>query len=161
LVCTDQNATSYQWGYDIDSVDGLFYSIPLMGETKNSYYNFFMEENIDDNGYKYWCETSYDGSCFTRSYFMNGYPVDIDEFEIGKVEVWPVPFTGEINVSTPNKMSSVNLIDMFGKKIKSLQANGVTKFRIDNLENLPPGSYVLQVNYENGLKSNHKIVHLR
>ena len=161
LVCTDQNATSYQWGYDIDSVDGLFYSIPLMGETKNSYYNFFMEENIDDNGYKYWCETSYDGSCFTRSYFMNEYPVDIDEFEIGKVEVWPVPFTGEINVSTPNKMYSVNLIDMFGKKIKSLQANGATKFRIDNLENLPPGSYVLQVNYENGLKSNHKIVHLR
>jgi hypothetical protein len=161
LVCTDQNAASYQWGYDIDSSDGNFYSIPLVGETKNSYYNFFMDDNIDVLKYRYWCETSYDGSCFTRSYFMNGYPVDINEFEIGKVEVWPVPFKGEVNVSTKHEMASVTLIDMFGKQIKNVSVNGATKYRIENLENLPPGSYVLQVTYENGMKSNHKIVHLR
>jgi len=87
--------------------------------------------------------------------------VDIDEFDIGKVDVWPVPFEGEINVSSKGKMKTVVLIDMFGKEIKRVPANGVTKFRLENLESLPPGSYVLQVTYENGMKSNHKIVHLR
>ena len=159
-MCTDQNAISYQWGYDVDS-SGSSHSIPLIGETKNSYYNFFMEENIDDNGYRYWCETSYDGVCFTRSYLFGDYPVDIDEFEIDKADVWPVPFEGEVNVSTKHEMASISLIDMFGKEIKRVSVNGLMKYRIEDLENLPPGSYVLRVTYENGMKSNHKIVHLR
>ncbi len=58
-------------------------------------------------------------------------------------------------------MASVSLIDMFGKEINRVQAKGSMKLRIENLENLPQGTYVLQVTYENGLKSNHKIVHLR
>ena len=160
LICTDQNATSYQWGYDIDSA-GALHSVPFNGETKNSYYNYFIEDNIDVNGYRYWCETSYDGVCFTRSYFMDTYPVNISEFSLGKVEVWPVPFRGEINISTKAEMSSLILIDMFGKKILVKKANGANKMQIEGLENLPPGSYVLQIIYENGTKTNHKIVHLR
>lgn len=160
LVCTDQNAISYQWGYDIDS-SGSLYSISLIGETKNSYYNFFLNENISDLGYRYWCETSYDGVCFTRNYLFGAFPVKIDEFEIGKIDVWPVPFEGEVNVSAAYEMASISLIDMFGKEIKRIPVNGLMQLRVENLENLPPGTYVLRVTYENGSKSNHKIVHLR
>mgnify|MGYP006149764849 CR=1 FL=1 len=84
-----------------------------------------------------------------------------DEFEIDKADVWPVPFEGEVNVSTKHEMASISLIDMFGKEIKRVSVNGLMKYRIEDLENLPPGSYVLRVTYENGMKSNHKIVHLR
>jgi hypothetical protein len=152
----------YQWGFDRDSSNTTISTV-LVGETKNSYYDFFLPENINDtiDPYRYWCETSFDGNCWTRSYLYSDYPVDIDEFDLGKVDVWPVPFEGEINVSSKGKMKTVVLIDMFGKEIKRVPANGVTKFRLENLESLPPGSYVLQVTYENGMKSNHKIVHLR
>lgn len=160
LVCTDQNAISYQWGYDVDS-SGSLYSNALIGETKNSYYNFLLDENISDLGYRYWCETSYDGVCFTRNYLYSAFPVNIDEFEIGKIDVWPVPFEDEVNVSTIHKMASISLSDMFGKEIKRVTVNGLMQLKIENLENLPPGPYVLRVTYENGLKSDRKIVHLR
>jgi len=66
-----------------------------------------------------------------------------------------------VNVSAAYEMASISLIDMFGKEIKRIPVNGLMQLRVENLENLPPGTYVLRVTYENGSKSNHKIVHLR
>jgi hypothetical protein len=158
LVSTDKASSYYQWGYDYDS-SGVVYSKTLVGETANAYYNFFIEDNILNNNYRYWCETSLDGSCWTRSYLNSQYPIDIKEEGLDEVNVWPVPFSTHLNVRSRQKMQKLELVDLYGKTLISAELRAETEARLEGLEKLPSASYILRITYKNGRVSNHKIVH--
>ena len=162
IVCTDQTVSYYQWGYDRDSANGTI-SVLLDGETKNAYYNFFLEESINDSidPYRYWCETSFDGNCWTRSYLFSDYPVNIEELNINSVKVWPVPFKNELNISAKADMAVLEVYDMYGKLILKVNAEGKRELELRELDELAVGTYTLRVFYRNGSKSNHKIVHIQ
>ena len=57
------------------------------------------------------------------------------------VEVYPNPFTNEINIDVGDKVTEVSLIDVFGREVKRVMGMGCTVFKAD----VPSGIYVLKV----------------
>ena len=156
LVSTDQVSNYYQWGFD-EIILGQNNSVYLAGETTNSYYNPDIESNINDLGYRYWCETSFDGTCWTRSYFEGKYPVGIGEYKVLHTEIWPNPFAEQIRIRSHGEMNRIVIYDMLGKQVYRQKCKDKQEVELSNLK-LPAANYMLEITYKNGAVSNHKIV---
>ncbi len=157
LVISDNSPNFYQWGYD-RWVGGSLVSDTLLGETKASYYNTNIASNIANQGFIYWCQTSFDGACWNRSYFPN-YPVEVEENEIPSTTVWPNPFDQIIRIESNRSIEKIELYDLSGALIRA-EHTGLESgiLELNNLQSLPPSTYLLVLKYVDGSATNHKIV---
>ena len=73
------------------------------------------------------------------------------------IAVAPNPFTNEIKISTDQNILSYQIIDLLGKTI--LKTNNKNAFD-KNLFTIDAGTYILNLELENGQSSNHKIIKL-
>lgn len=77
----------------------------------------------------------------------------VSEVAATKVAVYPNPTTEVLNIATAKKVSSVEIYDMLGRKVKDAAvANGQV-----NVKDLTNGSYILKVNTAEGSTS-HKFI---
>ena len=145
LVSTDTVSSYFQWGYDV-FVGTLLVSNVLPDETSNSYYNVDIGSNIANLGYKYWCETSFDGQCWNRSYFSN-YPVNIEEWGIHQTQLWPNPTQENLSISSDENMIEIAISDMFGRIISVKEIEKTTSYLLDDFAVLPASNYILTIKY--------------
>jgi hypothetical protein len=71
------------------------------------------------------------------------------------VQIYPNPSHGNISVISTKVQKSIEVFDMTGKMVYNENVNGTMRTQID-LKN--SGLYLLQIVYEDGTKSTHKIV---
>lgn len=69
------------------------------------------------------------------------------------LKVFPNPAVDIVNVTAKNEIKSVNIIDLSGKKIKSVNTSKEL-----NVSELSKGIYILQVYYGNGAVENTKLI---
>lgn len=69
------------------------------------------------------------------------------------LKVYPNPAVDVVNVSANREIKAVTVIDLSGKKVKSIQTKGEV-----NVSSLTKGTYILQVFYVDGAVENTKII---
>jgi hypothetical protein len=66
--------------------------------------------------------------------------------------VSPNPFTHELHIEAEaGSVLRVRLLDITGKELRGLQPEGQTSITIDQLDALPPGSYLLEITCKEGV----------
>jgi hypothetical protein len=159
LVAMNTKANYYQWGFDVWS-NGNRVSTPLAGETQTSYYNPAIGTNIQTLGYHYWCELSMDGNCWNRSYFQN-YPINVPENELSNLHVFPNPFTNTLHITADSPLQHIKLYDLYGKLLRDQTLNGLKTIEMNDLQELPPATYLLQIEFKNGTQTTLKVIRLQ
>jgi len=64
----------------------------------------------------------------------------IDQNKTGKIQIYPNPVVKTFTIKTDEIIKSVNLFDVTGRKIY-----GFKQEKFNNIEQLPPGLYFVQV----------------
>lgn len=130
LICTDNSATSYQWGYDDANT---FDSTIIPGAIMQSFYL----PVPDFGGKRYWVIAER-GGCFSKVYYNK--PTDITPAITGMVDVrlFPNPADSRLNMEVTglgiNDEISIRLIDMMGREIETAQlVNGKGSINVANL----------------------------
>jgi hypothetical protein len=159
LVVTNTKANYYQWGFDVWN-NGIRVSTPLAGETQTSYYNPAIGTNIQTLGYHYWCELSMDGNCWNRSYFQS-YPINVPENELSNLHVFPNPFTNTLHIAADSPLQHIKLYDLYGKLLRNQTLNGLKTIELNDLQELPPATYLLQIEFKNGTQTTLKVIRLQ
>lgn len=78
-----------------------------------------------------------------------------ETFENNITSIYPNPFQNELNIETDKTITNYEVVDISGKTI----INSNNKVQFDNsISQLSGGLYILQLNYEDGTNSSHKIV---
>lgn len=76
-------------------------------------------------------------------------------FDSKTTSIYPNPFQNELKIETDKTISNYEVVDISGKTI----VNSNTKTEFDNsILQLNNGMYILQLNYEDGSNSAHKII---
>jgi len=159
LVVSNTKANYYQWGYDVWS-NGIRVSTPLAGETQTSYYNPAIGSNIQTLGYHYWCELSMDSNCWNRSYFQS-YPINVPENELSNLHVYPNPFTNTLRIMADSPMQHIKLYDLYGKLLRNQTLDGLETIELNELQELPAATYLLQIEFNNGTHTTLKVIRLQ
>lgn len=114
LICTDNTASSYQWGYDdVTTLD----STRIFGATQQSYY----QPSLDVNK-RYWVIAGKKG-CFQKVYYE--VPTNVGGAQAGIIDVrlFPNPADSRINIEvkglTANDNITIKLIDMLGREVET------------------------------------------
>jgi len=81
---------------------------------------------------------------FTIGTLSNG------DFEIDEVYLYPNPTSGMINVNTNQELKKAIVYELSGKRVSSFTAEELTSGKL-NIENLPGGVYVIQLEHLEGL----------
>jgi uncharacterized protein YjdB len=113
LICTDNSADSYQWGYDdVSTLD----STAFVGENHQDFYL-----PVPDFTHRAYWVMSRHGGCLQKSYYnqpMSAGPVVINTADI---RLFPNPADSRINIEVTgsNKLFDVNvkIFDMLGKTV--------------------------------------------
>jgi uncharacterized protein YjdB len=121
LICTDNKADSYQWGYDdVNTLDSTL----IFGAFQQSYYL-----PVPDFGNRRYWVISNHGGCYQKVYY--NMPAGIVSTNTNSLEVnlFPNPAYKKLNMEvkglTSNDKITVRLMDMFGREIESaLLVNG-------------------------------------
>jgi uncharacterized protein YjdB len=145
LICTDNEATSYQWGYDdATTLD----STAIRGAYQQAYYL----PTPDFTNKRYWVMINH-GGCYQKVYYnepTNAGNVVVEGLD---VRMFPNPATARLNIElrgiTGNDNITIRVIDMLGREVNtgSLQ-NG--KASVD-VNALAPGMYSVMF-MNNGVK---------
>ena len=61
-----------------------------------------------------------------------------------RIQIYPNPFTSELNISTSAELSRIELIDLSGKVVRFLSVKGQTYVTLST-EDLKPGMYLLKI----------------
>lgn len=82
-------------------------------------------------------------------YFYSGEPLDLNEFNISKLNVYPNPTNSYWSISTEREIiSAVEVFDMFGKRVLYLEPRALT-VRI-NASNFQAGIYITKISTASG-----------
>ena len=75
------------------------------------------------------------------------------------LRIYPNPFTNSVSIENSNTkaMNRVEIIDLLGQKIKTIERYEMTSNEI-NVSSINPGMYILNVHFENGRMISQKIV---
>jgi len=139
LVCLDNEASSYQWGYD-DAV--TLDSVILPGQVNQNYYN----PNLDLLDRYYWVMTTYNG-CTQKSYYNAPERVNLVQSPGGiNFSIFPNPATGSIvNIRVDGqddlKSAEASIYDMFGQQ-QARQPVSDNKATFD-ISTLAQGVYII------------------
>jgi uncharacterized protein YjdB len=144
LICTDNEATSYQWGYD-DAV--TLDSTAIRGAYQQAYYL----PNPDFANKRYWVIVNH-GGCYQKVYY--NIPTSATTVVNGlEVRLFPNPANSRLNVEiqgiTGNDDVTIRVVDMLGREVHTgALHNGRASVDVNSLA---PGMYsVLFLN--NGVK---------
>lgn len=89
---------------------------------------------------------------FTNLYFHKGTTLGTENFDLNEVSIYPNPSQDNWNIKTKNiKMSSIQVFDMLGKNVMTLNPNTV-EATIDG-SNLKSGLYFAQIKTDSGINS--------
>lgn len=69
--------------------------------------------------------------------------------------IYPNPFEHSITIQTEMEIERLRLLDLRGNLLKEINEE---VYQINDLELLPEGMYILNVNYKNGLSENRKLI---
>ncbi len=81
---------------------------------------------------------------------MNDLPDGSDRTSVAEtngsqqIQIYPNPFTSELNISTSAELSRIELIDLSGKVVRFLSVKGQTYITLST-EDLKPGMYLLKI----------------
>jgi uncharacterized protein YjdB len=144
LVCLDNTANGYQWGYD-DAI--TLDSTILPGEINQNYYN----NDLDLLHKNYWVMAAYDG-CYQKSYYNAPEKVPVVSGPGFKFSAFPNPAHDVLSITVKgagNGGVTVTLFNALGQR-QMTQAidNGATEL---NISELPQGIYRLAFT-KNGLQ---------
>src|SRR5690606_21957150 len=118
---------------DLKTVDLVNY------EGEQIYIAFVLEQNDDDN----W---------FIDDVNVTG-TLSIGEFEENKVSVYPNPTTGILNISSESTLSSIEIYNVLGSRIKIVKNSN----KVD-LSDLSAGTYIAKMTTANGFVKNQKVI---
>jgi hypothetical protein len=159
LVCLDNSASSYQWGYE--QKDSLI-SHPIKDAINQDYYS---ESGFNTN-YYYWVKTTNAGGCWTKSYLEpinTGFSTDLDKNSQSGFDIYPNPnngsFTLHFNQSNPN-VSNIQIINNQGKQVyhyKILNSQISQDLNL-SIPSVKPGIYIMIIYDGNGIPVTKKIV---
>ena len=144
LICTDNTAESYQWGYDNSAT---LDSAIITGAVNQDYYI----DSPDFANKFYWVITTH-GDCLQKSYYTT--PTAVSNVAKIKPEIllFPNPADNKINIVLKGISISttvdVKLLDMGGNDI--YKTSIISNAGSVNLTQLPPGVYLLMFS-ENGV----------
>lgn len=130
LICTDNTADSYQWGYDdVNTLDSTI----IYGANQQAYYL----PVPDFTNRRYWVIAEF-GGCLQKVYFNA--PTNVATVNTGDIGVtlFPNPADSRINIQVTglgmNDEVTVKLMDMLGKEIElSTLVNGKGSINVANL----------------------------
>jgi hypothetical protein len=113
LICTDNTADSYQWGYDdVTTLD----STAFVGENHQDFYL----PAPDFTHRAYWVMSSH-GGCLQKSYYNAPLSAGPAVVNTADIRLFPNPADSRINIEVTgsNKLSDVNvkIFDMLGKTV--------------------------------------------
>ena len=136
MVCTDNTADSYQWGYD-DAV--TLDSVIIAGEVNQDY-----TIAVPDVAHKhYWVITDH-GGCMQKSYYNAPLASTSVQAAGGSVQVWPNPARSELTISAGEQIRSVVISNVVGQVVSS-RFYKADKVMVD-VSGLLPGIYFVKVN---------------
>ena len=144
FLCLQNNADSYQWGYDdAATMDSTL----IAGEINPNYFN----SAPDFTHLYYWVMTTHNG-CSQKSYY--NVPTGITNVNAGvtDVKIYPNPTNDFINVDINTTVAGdieVQVLNMLGQKLNTTPATD-HKARI-NVASLPAGVYLVDC-YREGVK---------
>lgn len=88
-------------------------------------------------------------------YYTNQLVLSNNTFNKINTSIYPNPFQNELNIETDNTITNYEVVDISGKTI----VNSNNKIQFDNtISQLKSGLYILQLGYEDGSNSVHKII---
>lgn len=128
-------------------------SFPSSGNNLNRYYRI-RSSNCDLQNLK----TALDNysTVIQATEFIGGdAQLNNQSFDTKTTSIYPNPFQNQLNIETDKTILSYEVVDISGKTI----VNSKNKIEFDNsVLLLNNGMYILQLNYEDGSKSAHKII---
>ena len=139
MVCTDNTADSYQWGYD-DA--GTLDSVIIAGEVNQDY-----TIAAPDVAHKhYWVITDH-GGCMQKSYYNAPLASTSVQAAGGSVQVWPNPVRSELTISAGEQIRSVVISNVVGQVVASPRPSPKERevLRV-NVAELPAGAYFVKIN---------------
>ena len=138
LICNDNTASSYQWGYD----DAITLDSTLIPGAVNENYQL---ANPDFAGKYYWVMTSHNG-CLQKSYYNQ--PERVTAYiagDMAEMHLFPNPAQSKLNITfTGTGMAdaaAIKVFDALGKMVKSGTVTGGTGSI--SLSGLADGAYQL------------------
>ena len=150
LVCTDNTAESYQWGYD-NSI--TLDSTLIRGATFQDYY----VASPDFATHSYWVITAH-GDCWQKTYYNapdTGYITGVKQLTVNNVgiKLYPNPADSKINFDVKNANNSgeisVELFDMLGNDLRKTAL--VAGKGSMNVSDIPSGVYSVMF-IQNGIR---------
>jgi len=122
LVCSDNTADSYQWGYDnVQTLD----STAIPGAVDENYY----DPNLDVANNYYWVMTFHNG-CIQKSYYNAPLQVSTPASNGAKIILYPNPARELLNITIEggNKPDGieVKLFDVLGQNVKTTVITGAS-----------------------------------
>jgi hypothetical protein len=138
LICTDNQADSYQWGYDDkETLDSSLLS--GLGYNQQAYY--LPVPAADFTNKSYWVITRHNG-CYQKTYYNAPTLVNPVSGNEPEIRLFPNPADSRVNIVVTgigNSEVSIKVVDMLGKDIEmSTLVNGKGSI---NVSNLPSGVY--------------------
>ncbi len=128
LVCLDNTADSYQWGYD----DRISLDSTLITGAQNMDY-FIADPDFTNKNY--WVMTSHNG-CLQKTYYNLPLAVAQTSTSAVQLSLFPNPATDEITIQVKGVSSDVeyNMFDMAGKVVyKGMITGGSTSVEVSQL----------------------------
>ncbi|MBQ0786328.1 MAG: peptidoglycan DD-metalloendopeptidase family protein [Oceanihabitans sp.] len=135
--------------------NSVFYSTSFnTSTTSSSWYYYWYFNSFDTVGEWKW-EVSYEGQ--TVTHLFNIQTLSVDENELQAVSIYPNPTKDYINISSSNPITKAQLIDIQGKRIKTIQnvSQGIRKMSLGDLSN---GMYFLSLENDANQKKTFKII---
>lgn len=177
--CPDQETTFESINFELgdtiyltaflrDQVAGNNVSVQILRPDNSVFYNTsFNATSTGSLWYYYWFFNSFDvigewkwivnfqGESITH--LFNIQTLSIDENELQAVSIYPNPTKDYINISSSNPITKAQLIDIQGKRIKTIQnvSEGIQKMSLGDLSN---GMYFLSLESDSNHKKTFKII---
>lgn len=124
----------------------MFFDIGFKVDGKDE--NYFAWSNIDNQT---WRRTWSAGRVYLEGYV----PSSIGSVENVAFEIWPNPVRGKLNINADETISSVEIINLVGQQVLSVNMNGINSLDVSSLKK---GMYLVKVLFMNGQTGFSKIL---
>lgn len=136
------------------NLNQIFQDFNVFNLSQYSSQNYNLVCNCDNSQLKIALD-NYTSFISGTQYALPAYLLENQTFNDVKVTVFPNPFTDNFTVETENRILNYSLFDIYGKQITSTNSKQELEA---NSQNLNVGFYILNLSFENGQKSNYKLV---
>lgn len=79
-------------------------------------------------------------------------PLDNEYFQITDYVIYPNPASDRVQIESSEAVKLVRVFNLAGQKVLETSGSQI------NIENLSSGSYLMELNFENGVKTTEKLI---